>query len=277
MRIKIVVSILLVFVLAAGIGLYAFQKDAHGEETPRAAAIAYLESLKKDLEGAKAIPLDVDPATGRVIGIHADSPYRIDRMIAYCANAAEVRQVEDIPELAHPLVYAGDKMTGNNETLYFSEGDTIYAFSLSEADRLAFLLYLTESGSLYPAVQDAFTEGVIRQLQNELHFGDKDILTFSNGHLESIDIKTPETAAVLFQCIRNCVQISDLTDADLEPMALPLEINGQGTGTFDMIFTTYQETGQLICISFSAADAGHFYDYVMALQSEAGAVHPTAD
>ena len=266
MKIKIFVSILLFFALAAGIGLYAYQKNALSEEEYMAAAIAYLEEQKKDLDDAETAPIDVDLATGRVIRIHADSPFMIDRMISYIMNATEVRQVEDIPELAHPLVYVGDKMKGNNEKLYFSEGKTILEFSMSETDRLAFLLYLTESGSLYPEVKDAFTEGVIRQLQNELTFGDKDILKFSNGYLESIDIKTQETADVLFQCIRNCVQINDLTDADLEPMALPIKVNGHGIGTFDMIFVTYEETGQFISIGFSTEDSEHFYDYVMTLQ-----------
>lgn len=162
MKIKIFVSILLVFALAAGIGLYAYQKNALSEEEYMAAAIAYLEEQKKDLDDAETAPIDVDLATGRVIRIHADSPFMIDRVISYIMNATEVRQVEDIPELAHPLVYVGDKMKGNNEKLYFSEGKTILEFSMSETDRLAFLLYLTESGSLYPEVKDAFTEGVIR-------------------------------------------------------------------------------------------------------------------
>lgn len=107
---------------------------------------------------------------------------------------------------------------------------------------------------------------MIRQLQNEINFGDSDILKFSNGHLESIDIKTQETAEVLFECIRNCVQINDLTDVSLEPMALPILVNGRGAGTFEMFFATYQETGQFICISFAPEDSARFQDYVMELQ-----------
>lgn len=73
---------------------------------------------------------------------------------------------------------------------------------------------------MYPEVKEAFSEGVIRQLQNEIVFGDQDVVTFSNGYLEAIDIKTPETAEMLFTCIRNCVQITDLADANLKPMEL---------------------------------------------------------
>ncbi len=118
---------------------------------------------------------------------------------------------------------------------------------------------------MYPEVKEAFSEGVIRQLQNEIVFGDQDVVTFSNGYLEAIDIKTPETAEMLFACIRNCVQITDLSDANLEPMALPIEINGEGCGTFDIFFATYQETGQFIGISFSPEDSENFYKYVMDL------------
>ncbi len=135
-----------------------------------------------------------------------------------------------------------------------------------QTDSLGFLLYLCGgSGAMYPEVKEAFSEGVIRQLQNEIVFGDQDVVTFSNGYLEAIDIKTPETAEMLFACIRNCVQITDLSDASLEPMALPIEINGEGCGTFDIFFATYQETGQFIGISFSPEDSENFYKYVMDL------------
>ena len=109
-------------------------------------------------------------------------------------------------------------------------------------------------------------EGVIRQLQKEIAFGEQDILTFSNGYLESVDIKTRETAQMLFTCIRNCDKITDLTDVCLEPMNLPIQINGQGTGTFEDFYTTYQETGRFICIHFTPEDSERFQDYVMALQ-----------
>lgn len=136
-----------------------------------------------------------------------------------------------------------------------------------DMDSLGLLLYLCGGrGATYPEVKEACSEGVIRQLQDEIIFGDQDVVTFSNGYLEAIDIKTQETAEMLFTCIRNCVQITDLTDANLEPMALPIQINGRGSGTFDMFFATNQETGQFICIVFSPEDSESFYKYVMALQ-----------
>lgn len=117
-----------------------------------------------------------------------------------------------------------------------------------------------------PRDQGVLYRGRDSTTSNEINFGDSDILKFSNGHLESIDIKTQETAEVLFECIRNCVQINDLTDVSLEPMALPILVNGRGAGTFEMFFATYQETGQFICISFAPEDSARFQDYVMELQ-----------
>lgn len=115
--------------------------------------------------------------------------------------------------------------------------------------------------------EDNMTEGAIRQLQKEIAFGEQDIVTFfSNGYLESIDIKTQKTAEMLFMCIRNCAGITDLTDMNLQPMALPIEINGQGMGTFREFYITYQETGQFICISFTPEDSERFQDYVMSLR-----------
>ena len=57
-------------------------------------------------------------------------------------------------------------------------------------------------------------EEVICMLQNELAFEDKDILTFCNGTFESIDIKSKQTAEILFQCIRNCDYIVELTEGN---------------------------------------------------------------
>lgn len=267
MKIRTWALILLIGFFFVGVGVYIYLKNAPGEEEYMAEAIAYLEEQKAALYGAETIPKEVDPQTNRVIGIHADNPYMVNKVISWITKATQVRRVKTIPELAYPHVYVGDKMTGNNEKLYYSEGGKILEFSLSKTDSLGFLLYLCGgSGAMYPEVKETFSEGVIRQLQNEIVFGDQDVLTFSNGYLEAIDIKTQETVEMLFSCIRNCVQITDLTDANLTPTALPIEINGEGCGTFDTFFATYQETGQFIGISFSPEDSENFYKYVMALQ-----------
>ena len=42
------------------------------------------------------------------------------------------------------------------------------------------------------------TEWVIANLKNKITFEGYDTLTFSNGHLSSIDIKSKETAEILF-------------------------------------------------------------------------------
>lgn len=116
-------------------------------------------------------------------------------------------------------------------------------------------------------IQKEIAEGVVAKLQNEITYETNDTLTFFNGILESIDIKSTETAEILFQCIRNCVRIVDLTGAALEPMALPIQINGQGIGTFECIYTDYPETGQFLCIVFSEEDSTAFYEYVMAMET----------
>lgn len=154
--------------------------------------------------------------------------------------------------------------------MYYSEGDKVFESLLGEKGIPAFQLYPTGSRSLHLEDKESFTEGVIRQLQNEINFDDQDVLTFNKGNLESIDIKTQETAEVLFHCIRNCIRITDLTDVSLEPMALPILVNGRGAGTFEMFFATYQETGQFICISFAPEDSARFQDYVMELQKRYG-------
>ena len=268
MKTRRLALILLTVFLSAGVGVYFYLKNAPGEEEYMAAALTYLEEQKAALYEAERLPIEFDPQTDRVICAHVDHPDKVDKVISWITKATQVQRVKNIPELAYPHVYVGDKMSGNNEKLYYSEGSKIIEFSLSVTDSLGFLLYLSggKGASMYPEVREAFTEGVIRQLQNEIVFGDQDVVTLNNGYLEAIDIKTQETAEMLFMCIRNCVQITDLTGACLAPMALPIEINGRGCGTFTNFYVTYQETGQFIEISFSPEDSQSFYDYVMALQ-----------
>lgn len=266
MKKSVLLPLLLGAILILCIGVSRHQHSAFSEQDERLKACTYLEQLEASLEGAETVPMEMDEQTGSVIGVHADSPNMVKRVNTYLAKAVEVRRVKSIPELAYPLVYLGDRMTGNYETLYLSEDGTITEFSLGETDRLAFLLYLSGTGAMYPEVKAAFSEGVIRQLQDAIVFADEDVVTCSDGNLESIEIKTPETAQMLFQCIQNCVQITDLTDADIEPMALPIAINGRGMGTFEMLFVTYEETGQVLSIAFSPEDAQCFRDYVTALQ-----------
>ncbi len=136
-----------------------------------------------------------------------------------------------VPHLAYPHVSVGNKITGNYKALYYSDGSKIIELFFNESDSLAFLLYLCGgSGTMYPEVQKTFSE----------------------------------TADMLFDCIRNCVQITDLTDVNLEQMALPIRINGQEVGTFDAIYMTDRETNQFICISLSEQDSEELYrQYVM--------------
>ena len=91
-------------------------------------------------------------------------------------------------------------------------------------------------------------------------------MTFSNGQLYSIDIKSEETAEMLFQCIGNCRSVTDLTGAALSPEHLPILINGREIGTFEHIYSDYPETEQFFSFNFTKEDSASFYAYVMALE-----------
>ena len=114
--------------------------------------------------------------------------------------------------------------------------------------------------------QREITEWLIAKLKSEIAFEDNDILTFSNGQLYSIDIKSEETAEMLFQCIGNCRSVTDLTGAALSPEHLPILINGREIGTFEHIYSDYPETEQFFSFIFTKEDSVAFYEYVMALE-----------
>ena len=266
MKGKTAILITLGIFLTVAIGVCVYQWSSCGEEAYLENVLTYLEEQKEALSGIEANPPKMDPQSGRVIDICADS-YMIDRIVSFARKAIKVQAVKEIPHLAYPHVSVGDKITGNHKALYYSEGSKIIELSFSELGSLAFLLYLCGgSGTMYPEVQKAFSERAVSQLQEEIDFGEKDVLSFTNGGLDSIEIKTQETADMLFDCIRNCVQITDLTDVNLESMALPIRINGQEIGTFDAVYMTDRETNQFICISFSVQDSEELYSYIMTLR-----------
>ena len=109
-------------------------------------------------------------------------------------------------------------------------------------------------------------EWVIATLKSEITFESNDVLTFYNGHLDTIEIKSEETAEMLFHCIRNCRSITDLTGVPLEPEHLPILINGKEIGGFEHIYSEYPETGQFFSFNFTEEDSTAFYEYVMALK-----------
>lgn len=119
------------------------------------------------------------------------------------------------------------------------------------------------------AVMDQWeiTEWLLAKLKSEIAYEDNDILTFSNGQLYSIDIKSEETAELLFQGIRNCRSITDLTSAALKPEHLPILINGKEIGNFERIYADYPETGQFFSFNFTEEDSAAFYEYVTALKN----------
>ncbi len=262
----VVVSVVLFLVLACGIAIYARPKHASDKEEYLAEVLLYLEGQKTAMENAESIPLETDPQTGRVIEIHTDNNSMIDKTIALISRADEVKPVKSLPPLEYPLVYIGDKLRGNNERLYFFRGSQMIEFTLKQTDQIGYLIYLTGAGAVYPQVRATITDAVIGRLQKEIALRDEDTLIFNNGCFEAIEIETQESSEQLFQCIRNCVQIMDLTDVSLEPMELPIQINGQGVGTYQAFFTTYPETNQYIGIYFSSEDSECFYNYVMGLQ-----------
>ena len=247
-------------ILCSVIGAYAVK------EIRLNMAISYLEKQKKSAD-TEQVPLPVKDFDGRYIQKHICDAWDIDMIISWLENVSEVRVVEDIPELDYPHVYVGDKMSGNNEKLYYSKENKIFEFTLNETDSKVFLLYITQYGTPYPEVKEWLTEGVILQLQDEIDFGDKDILTFAeNGEVASIEIKTPETAEVFFKCIRECTHICDLTGVQFSTSPPPRVIIKGTYADFGCIYLTYKVTGRYYCISYSDENEEYFYNYVMGLK-----------
>lgn len=265
-RTIILFLLIIVLVVGCGLGIYAYQKNVLTTDT----VLAYLERQKNIfLSEEQWSTWKYDEETERISTVHLGYEPALEQIITSIPQAAAVQQVNTIPELDPPFVYIGDQMRGNNEKLYYSQGRHILEITLNDRDSLLLLLTLTENGRVYPRVREAYGEGVIRQIQSEINYGDKDIVEFVNGNFFHLSIRTQETAEVLFHCIRNCKHISDITHKMLKPMNTPITA-GNGGGDVNWFATTYQETGQQIFFSFEDEDAQALYEYIMSLQPTEG-------
>jgi len=108
-----------------------------------------------------------------------------------------------------------------------------------------------------------YTTKVIESLSEKVCYEEEDIITYDqSGYISSIDIRKPDTAERLFQCIRNSQYIHDLTGANLEPKHLPICINGEAMGDFGS-FYSYVEGDIFIEFIFTEEDSKAFYEYFM--------------
>ena len=140
---------------------------------------------------------------------------------------------------------------------------------LAAAAACATDLERTQESAISDNRRSEIAESVIKHLASELVEGQTDELTFSGDSLIRIDIAAEETAERLFDCIRYCERIHNLTGAAIAPMALPICMNGRELGTFDCLYVEDPLTGRFLGIEFSDVDSALFYEYVMSLRDSA--------
>lgn len=257
---KLKKAILMVFIVVLGVHIAL-----------KAPAIVYFEKLKTSYSNGdlsdEQTPSKRDPQTGRVLERHIYYTSDIDRVITFLLKTPVARPVKTVPVLSPPIVHIGDKVVGNNKKLYYISAVGTIEYSLSEKESLGFLLFLGELGTVYPEAREAFAEGVIRQLQREIKFGDHDTVARYNGELLAINIETQETADLLFACIRNCSSMLDVTNK-LGPDERPdctIQINWDIRGDIRRLSCKYKKTGRTIRIIFSEEDTQKLREYVMSL------------
>lgn len=233
---------------------------------------AYLkdQKVRDDAEGAQLTTQSLlDDGSGAVASVEIHGGAEIDRILQDLENAAEIRRVKAIPPLSCPLVNIGDQLSGNTEKFYYTSPKTgaVFEIRLRDIDSVAFMLHVTDAGVPYQKVIDFYTGEAIGALREELDLSEADTVTFGENEygkfLQSIDIKDPATAELLFRCIGNAVRIYDLTGASLEPEFLPVEINGRACGDFASFYYSCPATGQFIKFCFSDEDALAFKTHVM--------------
>lgn len=129
----------------------------------------------------------------------------------------------------------------------------------------AIVLYIPASGEPLKITKNIYANSVIWQLEKEIDFTGTDIVTFQDGSFLSFEIKSHESAEVLYSCIRNATRLNDFTHSCLAPQAIPLLVSDACSGTFSLIYYTFPVTGRFIAFQFSDEDSKLLYEYVMSI------------
>lgn len=236
------------------------------KETCVAEALEYLSEQERLLADADDIPAVVDPDTGRFVEVHMNDSTSMDRMKDFIQGTVEVRLVEEAAELEPPRIDVGDRMWGNHQKLYLQKRGRLVEYTLGERAALDLLLYATCWGTMYPEVRSAYVSEAVAFLRENVTFERSDSITyFENGNVETLDIRTPETLDLLIGCIGRCENIVDLTGHDLEPMFIPITVNGAECAAYDSFFFT-TKTGQFLQFCFTEEDAGAVRAYLLSLK-----------
>lgn len=132
----------------------------------------------------------------------------------------------------------------------------------------ALILHIPSSGEASALTKAVYADIAISQIEKEIDFTGVDIVSFDNGVLSTIEIKSHESAEVIFGCIRNAAYIMDLTHASLSPEDIPLLVSDSCSGSFTHIYITLPLTHRLIAFYFTEADSQTLSEYVMSLTNQ---------
>lgn len=132
----------------------------------------------------------------------------------------------------------------------------------------AFILYIPVSGEPLGLTRAIYADIAISQVEKEIDFTGKDIVSFDDGVFSTIEIKSHESAEVIYGCIRNASYIMDLTHASLLPENIPLLVSDSCSGGFTHVYITLPLTRRFIAFYFTEADSAVLSDYVMSLAKQ---------
>lgn len=257
-------------VLALALLLAAAERMTRDGRDARAAC-AYLRGQKYDESDPEAAPARSDPIksnpAGRVLSIQVNSNPNIDLLISCVGQAAEVRRVDAIPALPPPRVRCGENLLGNWERLYYTDPASrhITEFTLARADSMRLGLFLTPYGPVCPEILDLYASELADCLQSRMPEEGVDRFEVSeNGYLESVNIRAQETLDRYLACVRNSVNIEDMTDFICGIWAMPPYVRVAGRDTCDCKYVTYTSpaTGRPIAFILDWEDAVAFAGYL---------------
>lgn len=226
--------------------------------------LSYLRD-PKNLPDTSQGKIDED---GRVIE-WTMGPEDQERLIYYINNAQSVNYVSSIPDLDCPTFSYGDRITGNNQNIYYlyPNSKKILQIEVNDTDSYDLLLYITQFGTPYQEVREYYTEKMKQYLRDQFIPADSDEI----GPYFSVEIKTEATLNQLLYCIGNCSNIVDITNVDMPELDFPvIYINGSLIGNYSECEYRDTVTGHNIVFYFQSEDYMSFHNYLINLCQNTG-------
>jgi len=210
------------------------------------------------------------------------TPESAEMLFNCIRNAEAVHDLTGIPLSPEhlPLYISEENHIGSFDHVYidFPPTEQFLGIYFTEEDSKSFYEHALSLGTSFlpeeilenGGMTEALIEELLKYLESEIVYGDSDGLSMcydrEKRYIERADIRTEESAQLLFDCVEGIRTVSDVSGTDIGDKHLPLTVNGKAIGDFKHIYFDFN--GSTVALEMDALASQLLYEYLFAQGSD---------